>query len=502
MAESSSTTPPSQPAAQNAAPKPSAPPKPQNPAFRMMGLPNFRFKLPSRNWLIFLSITGSFTTALLYDRRETRRVQEKWSNLVAHIAKEPIPNNQTRRKLTVIISAPPGDGLRSAREFFKDYVKPVLVSGAMDYEVIEGRKEGEVRAALANKIRKLRRQAGEGAPLDEESDSEALIKHVRNSFGIHDEPVVKGDLVLGRHTWKEYIRGLHEGWLGPLDPPLPPPPPPSPEADTSELPTPEVPAVEGASPDDGSPVAQPEEPKEQKEPEPEKKPEETKKPKVPTPAYIYPSDYPSQPLPPTLPQELNPSLPVPFPHILGFLNTPIRLYRFLTQRYLADQIGHDIAAIVLANSIRPFNTIADAPNPEFTPDESSPSSPDPSSSSTSHTYEQQTVLTPEEKSWHKSVHKKPTSSSTDSTIELPKEREWLDEIVIDPRLNARMRTFYLSPDDEERAKRILAGEEWVLGEEMPAPYPLWKRMWDNYGFGENPEHKSKVVLGNIDDEDA
>lgn len=214
-----------------------------------------------------------------------------------------------------------------------------------------------------------------------------------------------------------------------------------------------------------------------------------------------PSNYPSQPLPPTLPQELTPSTPVPFPHILGFLNTPIRLYRFLTRRYLADQVGHDIAAIVLANSIRPYN-ITNAPSSEFTADEPSSSSPNSSQTSTpSLEYEQQTVLTLEEKSWHKSVHKKPSSSS-DSTVEPPKEREWLDEVVIDPRLNARMRTFYLSPDDEERATRIFNGEEWVLGEEKPAPYPLWKKLWDNYGFGENLEQKSKVVLGNIDDEDA
>lgn len=58
-------------------------------------------------------------------------------------------------------SAPPGDGLRAAREHFHEYVKPILVAGAVDWEVIEGRKEGDVRAGLAAKIRRLRRRNGE-----------------------------------------------------------------------------------------------------------------------------------------------------------------------------------------------------------------------------------------------------------------------------------------------------------------------------------------------------
>ncbi|KAF7184024.1 hypothetical protein CNMCM7691_004514 [Aspergillus felis] len=206
--------------AQNAASKTT--PKPANPAFRMLGLPNFRFKLPSRNWMIFFTITGSLTAAIVYDRRERRRVQEKWCDLVAHLSKETLPIEQTRRKLTVFVAAPPGDGLRIAREHFKEYVKPILVAAALDYTVIEGRREGDVRAILAEQIRKHRRKAGEPSSVVEEVGNEDIIADARQKIGVVEEPGPKGDLVIGRHTWKEYIRGLHEGWLGPLDPPSPP----------------------------------------------------------------------------------------------------------------------------------------------------------------------------------------------------------------------------------------------------------------------------------------
>lgn len=133
------------------------------------------------------------------------------------------------RKLTIFLSAPPGDGIRPSREFFKEYVKPVLVAAALDYDVIEGRKEGDVRYGTAEQIRRLRRSKGEKGlePTEEEQppDTETIVQNIRHGMSITSEPGVRGDLVLGRHTWKEYIRGLNEGWLGPVEEPLPPPEP-------------------------------------------------------------------------------------------------------------------------------------------------------------------------------------------------------------------------------------------------------------------------------------
>ena len=43
-----------------------------------------------------------------------------------------------------------------------------------------------------------------------------------------------------------------------------------------------------------------------------------------------------------------------------------------------------------------------------------------------------------------------------------RERVWLDEIVLDPRISERMRKFVLNSEDEERAKKISAekGDPW------------------------------------------
>jgi import inner membrane translocase subunit TIM54 len=176
----------------------------------MMGLPNMRLRLPSRNWLIFLSITGSFSAAVIYDKREKKRVQRKWCKLVEPLALEPLDPRSMPRRLTIYLEAPPTDGLRVAQDHFKEYVKPILVSSGLDWEFIQGRKEGDVRAELAERIRKYR------APADESLGEEDTIMRVRRQNGVRDFDGPQGDIVIGRHTWKEYIRGLHEGWLGPL----------------------------------------------------------------------------------------------------------------------------------------------------------------------------------------------------------------------------------------------------------------------------------------------
>lgn len=425
--------------------------------------------------MIFLSITGSFTAALVYDRREKRRAQQKWCDLVAHLSKESLPIEETRRKLTVFLAAPPGDGLRNARDHFKEYVKPILVAAALDYNVIEGRREGDVRAAYAEHIRKQRRRAGEASTVVEETTKEDIVAEARKSIGVRDEPGPKGDLVIGRHTWKEYIRGLHEGWLGPIDPPPVPEEPPVVEV-------PEVLAPTEGNADAPSPDKPEDKPEEKKEEE--KKPE---KPKGPTPAYITPVDYSSQSLPPSIPQTLDGSTPISFPHLLGFLNTPIRIYRYLNQRYVADSVGRDVAAAVLASYMRPYSEF-ESP---IDPTDSNAIQP-----SATGVYEQQTQLEHEEKDWHKSVHK-PDETNPD------REREWASDMVLDPRIASRMQRYFLSSEEESRAQRIDQGIEYILGEERPPAVPFWQRMWIKYGYGEDPELAGKKpILGNIDAEDA
>ncbi|KAL8679286.1 MAG: hypothetical protein Q9186_004430 [Xanthomendoza sp. 1 TL-2023] len=460
-----------------------------NPVFRMMGMPNFRFKLPSRNWLIFLSVTGSFTTAILYDRYHKKRAQQRWCNLVSHIAKEPFPSTQLPRRITIFLSAPPGDSLRAAREHFHEYVKPVLVAGALDWDVIEGRREGDVRAGLAEKIRKRRKSSGErrtgSAEGEASEESEDLIQELRSTTGVKEWEGLQGDLVLGRHTWKEYIRGLHEGWLGPLDPPPDPlqtaPAKASPASieqrppvGDASLSSDSLPILDDAAPISDSGATPTEEPKPV-----DKKDEKSKQP-VQKPPYIPTSAYPSVSIPSSTPEVLPPTAVLPLPNLLGFLNTPIRIYRFLNRRYLADETGREVAALVLASHIRGW----DEPTP-FASEAHLRESvqggnggrmikevPDDKAVFTEKIWQPESVLEGEERDWHKSAWKRYQGEP---------ERVWKNLVVVDPRLRERMRRFDLTRDDENKAKNDSGID--------PEAKSLWERIKEVTGWVEDTSVK-------------
>ncbi|KAI3331433.1 hypothetical protein HD806DRAFT_160250 [Xylariaceae sp. AK1471] len=414
-----------------------------NPAFRMMGLPNLPKKLPSRNWMIFWTLAGTISAAVIYDKREKKRATARWARAVSHLAKEPIASpSEMPRKLTIFLESPPTDGLRVAQDHFTEYIRPILAASGLDWEFVQGRKEGDVRAAVAERVRRTRDpDATAGAHTQDE-----VVKEVRRRNGTPEYKGIGGDIVVGRHTWKEYVRGLHEGWLGPLT--APPVPTPEPAVVESTTPTTEETPNEGAEGED----AKPEETKtEEAKKEEEKKPE---RPPQPSP-YNTTADYSTSFIPTLIPDEFSPSTPIQFPHILGFSNTFTRLGRFFNRRRLADEIGREVAAVCLANA-REYR------------EETSDSSPE---------FEQATALSWEEKDWPKRIWKEAKKEEKDeekNDSTPPAEKIWTSPIVLDPRIAMRMRRFELRADDETRARAIVVPEEEVEGWIKGSLRSLWR----------------------------
>lgn len=348
--------------------------------------------------------------------------------------------------MTIFLAAPPADSLSTSREHFVEYVKPVLVAAAMDWDVVEGRREGDVRAALAERIRRFRNRRGEQVEVPFEDTATSVLVPLRERIGVHEEEGAKGDIVIGRNAWKEYVRGLHEGWLGPMNPPAEAAKEVVESVEDSEKPTQaERGDTDGA---DAAPAASRAEAEEAKIAEDKKEAEAPAKPLVPPP-YNTPETYRSSSLPASIPDHFGPSIAVPFPHILGFFNTPMRMYRFLNRRALADDIGRQTAAAVLAHH-RQYNQ----QDSTSTSTSTSNSEMESITSTSSTQWEQQDALRHEEKEWHKSVK---------DAKEYAKERVWLDEPVVDTRIGERMRRFELLEADEERARAIARGAAGIPG---------------------------------------
>ncbi|CAG86520.2 DEHA2C17226p [Debaryomyces hansenii CBS767] len=448
-----------------------------NPALRMMGIP--KISLPSRNWMIFWTLLASVGGGVAYDRYQQKQIRKKWMEKFEPLGEEAYRTDRIPRKLSVFIAPPPNDYLDSSMVYFRKYVKPLLNASAIDFDVFTENRQGDIRAAVAERIRELRIETNENAKKAQEeakqeqydaSWTKFFKKDVPNFFTLkfqsnskEDEALVSsndlyspkdvlglyylkepidakrddelnpmeagGVICIGRGAYKEYMTGVHEGLLGPLeapeevrtitevDPQVTENEPETAHNDNESkavvelpvLPTDDLPADSVDKQD-----AVPETPSETAENTPNAEEGDNEKP-VPKP-FITPDEYPNATY---APEFQNVSLimnkknvpvifeqPVyvfPLPIVSGFLNTHRKLYRFFTKRNVADDYGCR-TSVVVQNVSRPF------------------------------VYKDQFMAKEEELEWPK------------KWVATGKEKnsEWVQELVTDDRVTTRMKVFDVS----------------------------------------------------------
>ncbi|KAI0811015.1 inner membrane protein import complex subunit Tim54-domain-containing protein [Irpex lacteus] len=166
-----------------------------------------RPKLPSRNWLIFLSVTSAITGYYLYDRKQCKEIRQEYVEKVKHLSKVPLPSMALPRKVTVYGCKWPNDeDYDRSLKYFRKYVKPILGAAAIDYEMINGRRHGDLADRIASDIKKLRRiQAGIDPPPPNPMNlptSTVEAKRQRELEG--------GIVIVGRPAFKEFMAGGSE----------------------------------------------------------------------------------------------------------------------------------------------------------------------------------------------------------------------------------------------------------------------------------------------------
>ncbi|CUM55187.1 Mitochondrial import inner membrane translocase subunit TIM54 [Debaryomyces fabryi] len=461
-----------------------------NPALRMMGIP--RISLPSRNWMIFWTLLASVGGGVAYDKYQQKQIRKKWMEKFRPLGEEAYRSDRIPRKLSVFIAPPPNDYLDSSMMYFRKYVKPILNASAIDFDVFTENRQGDIRAAVAERIRELRTETIENAKKAREEAIQKqydvswtkffkqdvpnffALKFQRNSkeeevlinsndlyspkdvlgFYYLNEPIeakredelnpfeAGGVICIGRGAYKEYMTGVHEGLLGPLEAPVEIKT--IPEADSqlteNEIKTiteadsqltgieiataqtndesrtvTELPVVPVDSESPSSNVSAqdnvPETPLETEEKTQNTDEEEDEKP-VPKP-FITADEYPTAVYAPEFQNETliknKKNVPVlfeqpvyvfPLPIISGFLNTHRKIYAFFTRRNVAEDFGVRTSAVV-HNVSRPF------------------------------VYKDQFMAKEEELEWPK------------KWVATGKEKnsEWVQELVTDERVTARMKVF-------------------------------------------------------------
>lgn len=448
-----------------------------NPALRAMGIP--RISLPSRNWMIFWTVLATIGGGIYYDKQEQKAIREKYTNQVKHLAQESYGADRLPRKITVFIAPPPNDFLEESLRHFRKYIKPILVAAAIDYEVYTETRQGDIRSQVAEKIRQMRR----GILEEQQKEELARIEHAHNKswtkfaadtlsniksfFRKPDEPEklasrhdlydskdvlglyrvfqpttpVRDDVqdpnrcggivCIGRGSYKEYINGIQEGLLGPLEKPEVPVVTEPRETETKTE-NGELPKLAGASDVqkvEASDVQSSEVNNVQKvdttdvstavttsneeniQPENDDEPE-SNEPPVPAP-YIVASDYKTGKLAPELDFSRtitnSKGIPVlfeqpvyvfPIPKISGFLRIPEKIYNYFTTRTLAEEVSEKTLIVVNGKS-RPFE------------------------------YKDKYLAGEEEPNWPKKWVEKGKKKNS----------EWVQDLEVDDRISARLRVF-------------------------------------------------------------
>ncbi|KAJ7256505.1 mitochondrial import inner membrane translocase subunit TIM54 [Mycena haematopus] len=288
-----------------------------------------RPKLPSRNWLIFLSVTSSVAGLYIYDRQQCKAIRKSYVEKVAHLADEPVGSLYRPRKVTVYGGKWPGDEDHDQTlKYFRKYVKPILVAAAVDYEMIGGKRLGDIAKRVADDIKTQRRlEAG----LDALPEVFKELPTYQTPVEARQSKVGGGIVIVGRPTFKEFMNGLKRGWTEPLD-----------KVDHDEILAQEL-EMDGRF--------------DEEEDEPQRS-----EPKPFEPLIEPPSFSSTAPLPQIPP--LPPLLLVPFTDILGFTQIPLMIWQFFNRRHDV-RAGAEAGFKLVMGQTRPFSIPSSTSEPLF-----------------------------------------------------------------------------------------------------------------------------------------
>ncbi|EPB91273.1 hypothetical protein HMPREF1544_01789 [Mucor circinelloides 1006PhL] len=314
-----------------------------------MPLP-FGLKAPSKGTLIFSGVAGAISGIVYTSNKNAEDARRRLAQRVSFLADRPCGVHEMPRKVLVYISAPPGDGLEKSRNWFREYVKPILVAGAIDYEIKEARSAGQIENSVIEEVVKLRRETEASKSVEEnpeQVDNVEMIGHNNNPFTspqmnemlkkkAADKFEYDGILAIGRNAYREVLNGLSKGCDASL------------AVVVEEEKAPEKLTEEAAN--------QPKDDSEAQNQQPEQI-EDTPVTQVEQPTEAENVGMELQPKEEenhfSLPSKFSPVMYVPHVNIIGWSNIPYRLWMWYFDDKRIDEVGKYVVAAVL-NNTRPI----------------------------------------------------------------------------------------------------------------------------------------------------
>lgn len=232
-----------------------------------------------------------------------------------------------------------------SRAWFHEYVKPILVAGAVDYDVKEGKSKGAIESAVIEEVvRRRRQQLAEKSQHEQQQQQEMTPEAASSNPYAPITPEVQqhqfqqmtsmmnkakqeneydGMLAIGRLAWGELLRGIEKGCNSSLDAPK------QNDEESSEK---------------------------QQEQQSTQVPENDN---APEPILYEEAVHVTDTLsimdekPALSPSLFSPVMYIPHENIIGWTNIPYRIYRWITDYTRITDVGQYAVAAVL-NQTRPL----------------------------------------------------------------------------------------------------------------------------------------------------
>ncbi|KAI8813694.1 mitochondrial import inner membrane translocase subunit Tim54 [Cladochytrium replicatum] len=179
-----------------------------------------KFKVPSRNWLIFLGVSSTMGVAIAYDKYRTKLIKDAFVERASAIGKETAEPFYQPRKLIIYLS--PSE---IARWSFKQHVKPVLDAAAIDYDVFDASRPGKIQENVRQRFfdgkALYQKQIASAKPAQQSTLSRMLgykpaepIPEPLTPMELEKFSHDVGIVAVGRDAWRELLNGVNEGSLG------------------------------------------------------------------------------------------------------------------------------------------------------------------------------------------------------------------------------------------------------------------------------------------------
>lgn len=170
-------------------------------------------RLPSRKWCMFWASLAGLGVVYYDDRRQCKKIMEEYKERVRGLSEQSMHPLEHPRKVLVYTAKYPGDdnydvGVR----FFKRYVKPILVTGAVDYEITSGTSYGNLARELRNRIHQRRRNLAGVEPWTTNTVAGTSLPTTLSPAQYLQRELEGAVVLIGRPALKEWAWALKEGW--------------------------------------------------------------------------------------------------------------------------------------------------------------------------------------------------------------------------------------------------------------------------------------------------